>query len=309
VIGYTARADRYGNTRLVGQPSEVNLYALKRASEEPDITAAEISAEFVARRYGQEAAPHVTAAFANAFDIITSTLYTLGTSTANHSALNYDPYASSYARHVTGKWMDPPVARVQHGVNRELHYWRDVIDHIAPAWAKAPGGSQWSEVPWVVEAGWVQPGERMDAEYLGYILTEKEHGVALAKESLAHIEAARSVLSDEDYENLRHHFARTVLTARLHLAVAKAYYGYRVWARGAPFATPEVEGTVREGLAEILSVAREIQGYPVKPQSGQWTWEEDAEQALTYHEWITTGWPAETRGFENPYGGLAFRVD
>jgi hypothetical protein len=100
-----------------------------------------------------------------------------------------------------------------------------------------------------------------------------------------------------------------VLTARLHLAVTKAYYGYRVWARRAPFATPEVEGTVREGLAEILSVAREIQGYPVKPQSGQWTWEEDAEQALTYHEWITTGWPAETRGFENPYGGLAFPVD
>ena len=306
VIGYTARIDRYGDTRLIGRPGEINLHALKRVAEDPGVTAEEVYDEFITRRYGAAAVPHLKAAFRNAFDIVTSTLYTLGTNTADHSSLNYDPYASSYARHVTGKWMDPPIARVGHGVNRELHYWRDVVDHIAPAWAKTPSGTQWNEVPWVAEQGWIQPGERMDGEYLGYIVTEKAHGVRLAEESLTHVEAARAALSPEDFEDLRHYFARTLLTARLHLAVAKAYYGYRVWARGAPHATPEVEGTVREGLAEIRAVAREIQEYPLKPPSGQWTWEEDAEQALQYHQWITTGWPAETRGFRHPYAGLAF---
>ena len=306
VIGYTARTDRYDDTRLIGRPSEVNLYALKRAAEDSTVTADEIRADFIVHRYGEAAVPHLAAAFGNAFDIATSTLYTLGTNTANHSALDYDPYASSYARHVSGKWLEPPIARVGHGVNREFHYWRDVIDHIAPPWAKAPDGAQWDEVPWVAEEGWLHPGEMMDAEYLGYVLTEKAHGVALAEESLEHIEAARPVLSAADYEDLHHHFARTLLTTRLHHAVAQAWFGFRVWSRGGSHATPEVEATVREGLAGIQEVARQIEEYPVKPASGQWKWEDDAEQALTYYEWITTGWPAETRGFANPNGGVRF---
>ena len=38
VIGYTARTDRYGGTRLVGHPAEIDLYALKRFVEDPGIT-------------------------------------------------------------------------------------------------------------------------------------------------------------------------------------------------------------------------------------------------------------------------------
>ncbi len=64
--------------------------------------------EFITARYGRAALPHVKAAFKNAFDIVTSSLYTLGTNTANHSKLDYDPYASSYSRSVSGKWIDPP---------------------------------------------------------------------------------------------------------------------------------------------------------------------------------------------------------
>ena len=90
--------------------------------------------EFIAAKYGGGARPFVKAAFRTAFDIVTSTLYTLGTNTANHSKLDYDPYASSYARHVSGKWIDPPVVFVRHDVDREFHYWTDVIDRLAPPW-------------------------------------------------------------------------------------------------------------------------------------------------------------------------------
>ena len=218
-----------------------------------------ISDEFITRRYGAAALPEVKTAFALAYDIATSTFYTLGTNTANHSALDWDPYASSYARHVTGKWVDPPVTRIAHGVNREMHYWRDVIDRIAPPWAKAPSGAQWQEVPWVREEGWLTPGERMDGEFLGYIVTEKEHGVRLAEESLRHVDAARDALTTQDREDLTHHFTRTLLTARLHLAVARAYFGFRVWSRGAAHATPALEETIRRGLREIREVAAAIE--------------------------------------------------
>jgi hypothetical protein len=306
VIGYTARTDRYGATRIVGRPAEVDLYALTRWFEDRRVTAAQAADEFIARRYGAAALPHVRAAFANAFDIVTSVLYTLGTNVANHSALDYDPYNSSWARHVSGKWLRPPVARVGHGVDVELHYWKDVVDRLAPPWAKAPGGAQWGEVRWVVDSGWITPGERMDARFLGYVVAEKEFGVRKAEESLAHVAAARTALADSDHVELHRHFERTLLTARLHRAVAKAYFGFRVWARGGEHRTSAVERTVREGLREIREVAAAIEGYPAPPPAGQWDWVGDARQARRYAEWITTGWPRETRGFRNPYGGVAF---
>lgn len=88
--------------------------------------------------------------------------------------------------------------------------------------------------------------------------------------------------------------------------MARAYFGYRVWARAGGQRTPDVSRTVREGLAEIEEVAREIESYPVKPPAGQWSWASDAARARQYHQWITTGWPKETRGGDNPYAGLAF---
>jgi hypothetical protein len=63
---------------------------------------------------------------------------------------------------------------------------------------------------------------------------------------------------------------------------------------------------MRAGLDEIAEVAGLIRDYPEKPPAGQWTWASDAEQAMQYRTWITTGWPRETRGFVNPYGGMAF---
>ncbi len=306
IVGYVARTDRYGTTRMIGRPSEINLLALKRHFEDRSVDAEQVYREFIARRYGAEAYPHLRPAFGNAFDIVTSTLYTLGTNVADHSRLNFDPYPSSYARHVSGKWIDPPVVRVGHGVDRELHYWDEVVEHIAPRWAKA-GGAQLSEVPKVVTAGWLSPEERMNEAYLRMVLTQKDHGVRLAEASLQHVRDAEPHLRPEDHQDLLHHFTRTLLTARLYRAAAAAYWGFRVWARDGEHRTDYVTRETHDGLLTMRAVAREIRDYPVMPPRGQWSWVEDADMADQYWTWIVEkGWPERTRGHETGLGGATF---
>jgi hypothetical protein len=306
IIGYVARTDRYGTTRIIGRPSEINLYALKRYYEDRSTTVDDIYTEFLSERYSTEAIPYIRSAFENAYDIVTSVLYTLGTNTADHSKLNHDPYASSYARHVSGKWIDPPLVFIEHGVNKEFHYWKDIINQIAPSWAKA-GGTQLHEIPWVVEEGWLQQGEQISEGMLRDILTEKEYGILLVKESIVHIQSAEPYLTDEQYEDLYHYFNRTLLTARLHRAAAASYFGFRVYGRGQSFRTQSLMRTVREGLKEMNEVADEIKDYPVMPPAGQWNWIEDADMAKRYYNWIVNeGWPRQTRGYDNPYGNLKF---
>lgn len=311
VVGYVARTDRYGGTRIVGRPSEINLLALKRYAEDPDVTAETIYDEFTKARYGATAAPLVKTALRNAFDIVTSTLYTLGTNTANHSKLDYDPYESSYARSVSGKWLDPPIAFVAHDVNREFHQWKEVVDHLAPHWAKDPRAArQLEEVPWVVERGWLRTGDRMSETFLSFVRTEKAFGVRRAQESLAAIETAAPLLDAEAARSLHAYFERTLLTARLHSAVATAYFGFRIYARGESSRTPILVANVRQALRDIPVIAQAVRDYPVKPPAGQWNWVEDADAAMRYHQVMTRdGWPAETRGVANPYAGMTFPLE
>lgn len=309
VIGYAARTDRYGDTRAVGRPSEINLYALKRYMEDNSLNADDIYDEFIVSTYGEAALPYVKAAFENAFDIITSVFYTLGTNTTNHSELNYDPYKSHWARHVSGKWLDPPVVFVKHGVNHNFHYWKDIVNTLAPDWAKA-GGTQLEEVPWVIENGWLSRGEMMNEEYLSYIKTEKAYGVKLSEESLSQIEQAKPYLEEAQYRELYHYFNRTLLTARLHEAVATAYFGYRIYARGEAFRSATLINDISNALSKIKEVAGLIQTYPVETPAGQWNWRDDAEKAMRYYEWITQGtWPAKTSGFETGLNGVIFKPE
>lgn len=311
VIGYVARTQRYNDTSIVTRPSEINLLALKRATETPDITAEQIYDEFITTRYalapGTPAHTAVKNAFRNAYDIISSTLYTLGTNVANHTKPEYVTYASSYNRHVSGKWITPPVVHVAHDVNREFHYWRDIIDHIAPPAHKTLDTVQWRETPDIIASGWIHPEERMTEEYLRYIVAEKNYGVRLATASHDAIESNGGALRVSDYEKLRVYFAHTLITAQLHRACASAYFGFRVWCRGDEHRTPYVTETVQNGLDELRQLSQLIRDYPVKPPVGQWNWSTDHELADRYFDWIVTeGWPAETNGVPNPNAGMKF---
>lgn len=55
VLGYVARTDRYGNTGIVGTANEIQLYALKRMTEEPTVSVEQIYDEFITSRYDKAA--------------------------------------------------------------------------------------------------------------------------------------------------------------------------------------------------------------------------------------------------------------
>jgi hypothetical protein len=300
VIGYVARTDRFGNTSAIGQPSEILLYALKRYSEDTTITAETVYNEFITSHYGSKALPSIKSAFKSAYDVVTSSLYTLGTCTANHSSLNFDPYSSSYLLHVSGRWIHPPVVFVKHDVNKQFHYWKDIIQHIAPARFKTPSAGLETYAPDVIKNKWVTPQERMDEEYLNYLVKEKKYAVKKAEAALENVEKTKSFIEPEKYKVLYNTFYRTLVTARLYEAVTKAYFGYRIYARGESFRTKTVTTSIQQGLTDILSISKEMEAYDEPYPKGSWDWKGDAQMALTYYSLIAEkGWPE--------YDGIVFK--
>ncbi len=307
-IGYVARTDRYGDTQIVGRAGEINLLAISRGAEDPNTTAEQIYEEFIEKRYGSAAVPDVKAAFRRAMDIVYASLYTLGTDKGNrHSRLNYDTHTSSYVRHVSGKWIDPPIVYLGHGLNREFHYWRDVVDHLAPAYVKDLQNPLWEEVPNVRKSGWIRPGDQLTEQYLRFVLTEKDFAINQAGKSLADIQRAKPHLNPQDYQELYSLFNRTLLTSRLHRAVAAAYLGFRLWCKDSPYRSDFVMTMTQKGLDEIRIVAPLIANYPGHVPAGQWNWRKDADRANRYFQQIAVeGWPYKTNGIPNPEGGLVF---
>lgn len=308
VMGYVARTDRYGLTQIVGRAGEINLWALHRANQDPQVTAEQIYDEFITKRYGAEAIPYLKPAFRRALDIVSASLYTLGTDKGNrHSRLNYDTHTSSYVRHVSGKWIEPPIVFIRHGLNREFHFWRDVVDFLAPGYIKDMDLPYWEEVPEVQTSGWIRPGDQLNEDYLRLILAEKDYGLSQAKAALADIEQAKSVLATADYEELHGLFERTLLTAQLHRAVAGAYFGFRIWCKGEDYRSEFVIHTIQKGLEGIQDLAPKVRDYPGQVPSGQWNWRADADRAIRYLRGIAIeGWPAETNGHPNPEAGMRF---
>lgn len=291
VIGYVARTDRYGDTRLVGTPNEILLYALKRFTEDQSLTPGKISEEFLNERYGMKATRYLKPAFAMAYDIVSSSMYTLGTNMANHSKLDYDPYKSSYGRHVSGKWLDPPEVFVGHDVNRNFNYWTDVIEHLSPARFKTDDGPLLTEAPQVIHNKWVKPVEKMNETYLRYIIAEKEYGVKKAEEALKLVTKAKKTMDEKSYAQVHSLFQRTLITAKAYESAATAYFGYRIWAQGESFQSEWLRKTMSKALERMAETAIEIDNYREKVPRGQWNWRGDAATLREYNELITkTGW-------------------
>ncbi|MER5771076.1 hypothetical protein [Streptomyces sp. NPDC001985] len=289
VIGYVARTDRYRESRIIGTPTEINLWALARADRDRGARPGAMYREFAARAYGARAARRVGAALARSHAIVTSVMYTLGTNNANHSRLDYDPYCSSYDRSISGKWIDPPVTRVRHTVDRTYHFWTGVIEHLAPAYCKTSATMK-RENPHVLANGWLTDRNTMNHAYLRDVRKEKAYGVAMARAALRDIRRAEPDLSPAHYQQLSHHFERTLLTARLHEAITTAYFGYRIWVQGPERRTEALRRLIWAGLDASQSVAAEMRARPDKAATGEWDWIRDAAEADKYLTRISQGW-------------------
>lgn len=77
------------------------------------------------------------------------------------------------------------------------------------------------------------------------------------------------------------------LTARLYEATATAYFGYRVYARGASFQSLWLKETMQKALDSMMLIADEIENYPMPVTRGQWNWIEDVATVRNYHKLIT----------------------
>lgn len=280
VIGFSIRTDRYGKTSILGKPSEINLFAVHEATNNPNIEINELTEKFVAEKYDSVAVEYLKPVFEMAPEIMLSSFYTLGLNTTNHSKLDFD-YRSIYTRHVSGRWMDNPEIFIEHGINKEFHYWVDVVNHLAPVNRKMAEGTNLKELAEVFENQWIQPEELMDTTFLNYVLTEKEFGVRLAKEAISKINAAKPYISNsKEFNTIYHTFNRTLMSAKLRKAYAQVYYSQRIWNRGEEFQNEKLKMLIKQGAEEITLVAEEIQNYRRKGPVGQYNWVKDAEIAL-----------------------------
>ena len=294
VIGYVARTDRYGTTQNMGRPTELNLYALKRISEDTSLNINTIIEEFIVMKYGHDAVDFLLPVFLETDDIIRSVIYTMGLHMNDHSRFEFD-YPSIYTRHCSGKWLKNPVINLAHGIDKEFHYWKEIVEHLSPARFKMKSRRDgkntilYDEAPWVIENGWVTPEDKMNEDYLKHVVTEKKYGVEKARWALQQVEKTESIISDQDdYEMLLHLYERTYLTARLYLAGARAYFGYRTYLNDP--SNIKVKEIAAEGLEGLKTLSEEMKQYPDPGPTGQFSWIEDARRAMQLYNNITTGW-------------------
>lgn len=280
VIGFSIRTDRYGKTSILNRPPEINLFAIYEATKNPDIGIDEVTEKFIAEKYDSTLIPYLKPVFDMAPEIIQSSYYTLGLNTTNHSSLDFN-YRSIYTRHVSGRWMDAPEIHINHGIDKTFHYWKDVVNHLAPAKVKQAEGTNLKEIPEVLENNWIQAEELMDSTYLNYVLIEKKYGIELAEKALADINIAKPYFTDaRGFNQIYHTFNRTLMSARLRKAYAQVYYSQRIWNRGEDFQNEQLRELIKQGVEEIKTVSTEMKNYRRKGPVGQYDWVEDADIAM-----------------------------
>lgn len=280
VIGYSLYTDCTHNTSIIGTPAEINLYAISKASQNPELGINEITEGFIAEKFDSAAIEYLKPIFELAPEIILSSFYTLGLNTTNHSEVDFH-YKPIYAEYATEAWLDNPEITIAHTINQHFHYWSDIVNHLAPAPDKLAAEVCDGEPYKVFAKNWLQPEELMDSTYLSYILAEKKYGVQQAKKAMQIINEAKvHCNSSENFNTFYHTFNRTLMSAKLRKAYAQVYYAQRVWNRGEAFQKEYLRALISDGLDEMLVVADEMTAYRRGGATGEYNWKNDANIAL-----------------------------
>ena len=292
VVGYSARIDRYGNTSIINRPTEINIFAIDKGFQKTYTSSNTVIQEYLNKVYGERFPQELVEIFSEVNKVILSSYYTLGLNTERHSKLNFS-YRSIYTRHVSGRWLKDPVVYIQNGVEKKFHYWKDIVNHLAPKKHKSGDGFYKKrsspddsisykilnelEIPRAIENNWLQPKEMMNEKYFFDIIKEKSWSVAKAEELMELVQCLESKIDSAKYHELFRLFERTLLAVKLRKSIAIIYYGNRV-----EHITDKINIIINENQTKANKIIDLIENYQFKYPVGEYNWKEDAKIAKTY---------------------------
>jgi len=145
VIGYVARTDSTAIPAWLGTPNEILLYSLKDIQKIKQFLLMK-SMRFISSKYGKRLfvfwSLHLwklMILFLPHYILLERMLPTIQSWTLT---LTIELWPARFRE------MDrSPVVFIGHGVNKEFHYWTDIIEHIAPARFKTPEAGLMLKLP------------------------------------------------------------------------------------------------------------------------------------------------------------------
>ena len=292
VVGYSARIDRYGNTSIINRPTEINIFAIDKGFQKSYTSSDSVIQEYLNKAYGERFPEELVKIFSEVNKVILSSYYTLGLNTERHSKLNFS-YRSIYTRHVSGRWLKDPVVYIQNGVGKKFHYWKDIVNHLAPKKHKSGDGFYKKrsspndsisykilnelEIPRAIENNWLKPKEMMNENYFFDILKEKSWSVEKAGELVELVQSLELKIDSTKYHELFRLLERTLLAAELRKSISTIYYGKRVLQKG-----DKIDIIINENQIKAKKIIDLIENYQFEYPVGEYNWKEDAQIAKTY---------------------------
>lgn len=278
VAGFVARTSRCGDNEITGTPAEINIAMLDMAVTEPAWSADRAVDEYLNARYGKRAARHLKKAFSASRDIIDGTMYIMGLSTSHHSEMKFDA-PSTYSRHVSGRWTGSDTVHLGHGIDRDFHWWKDLVNTLAPLSCKNLDEKRAQEISHVTEAGFVTMTEEMNEEYLRYIRAWTEDCIREAGRGFRQVKRCRNRISPEDYTMLSDIYERSMMCLRLRQSAAICWWGQRIWARGEEFRTPALLKEIKKASSDLRESLETYESYDRPYPIGTWDFLSDADAA------------------------------
>ena len=282
VVGFTARTDRMGRSQIFCTPGELNIYALLRAGDTPGITTEKVCRDFVSERYGPKAVRHLVPALLAGGSVIDGTMYIMGLSTTHHSKLDFEDQ-STYARHVPARWTQGKTVRLGHGVNKRFHWWKDLVNILAPPALKSPDGRQAHEIDEAFSKGWLDQDENITPKYVRYIDRWTERCIKDARKGQRHLRKARRALDKSEYRELSDLYERSLMCLRLRRSAAICYWGGRAWQRdGGRYRSRGLRRRINRACNQLDKSLEAYRRYDKPYPSAAWDWKSDAEAAAHY---------------------------
>lgn len=284
VMGYVARTSRFNDTEITGTPAEINLFALKRATDQPGIDSETVYDEYIAARYGARAVRLLKPAFKASADFIDGTMYILKLNTTHHSDFSLEDW-STYSRHVSGRWLSDSTVFIGRGINRRLRWWDDIVNTLAPVRCKKDLPDRYRvDIPEVLSSGALNNAEDMNEQYLDYIIKWTNDCHRKASKGSRKLKRAEHLLSGADYAQLYDIYQRSLMCLDLRRYAAVCYWGSRVWNRGEEFQTMSLKRKINRAVRHLEKVLKGYEAYDKPYPVGTWDWKKDTETARLFLE-------------------------